>query len=293
MRITGMATPEAAARALAEHVETAVVSRGADGAVAASGGELVSRFRPRRSRPGTRPGRATCSSPRYVAGDLMGLPLAERLRRAVVYAALSVRTATGAVSAATLDELEQALARARTRRSCPNRHPQRRLHELRKSPEAGIARARGGGGAGRSPASRARAARRPAATRRRRPTRHAARLGPGGPRRPERGDDPAEQELPEEVPEHQDQAGREVVHRPPGDAEAGRLRARTRPTSSRSTTATRRWARWSRPGCCSTSNKYAGKYALEHALLDRAPEDEQVHLRRRRASASATSTACR
>ena len=46
----------------------------------------------------------------YVWGDLEGLPLAERLRRAVVYAALSVRTATGAASAATLDELERALA---------------------------------------------------------------------------------------------------------------------------------------------------------------------------------------
>ena len=32
---------------------------------------------------------------------------------------------------------------------------------------------------------------------------------------------------------------------------------------------------------------------LEQALLDRPAEDEQVHLRRQRASASATSTACR
>ena len=127
------------------------------------------RLRPRRSRPGTRRGRATCSSPRYVAGDLKGLPLAERLQRAVVYAALSVQKATGAMSAATLDELEQALGELNPIVPiCPNRHPQRRLHELRKSPEDGIARARGGGGAGRSPASRARAARRPAATRRRR-----------------------------------------------------------------------------------------------------------------------------
>ena len=46
----------------------------------------------------------------YVWGELGGLSLAERLRRAVVYATLSVQTATGAAGAATLDELEQALA---------------------------------------------------------------------------------------------------------------------------------------------------------------------------------------
>jgi len=45
----------------------------------------------------------------YVAGDLMGLPLAERLQRAVVYAALSVQRPTGANSAVTLDELEHAM----------------------------------------------------------------------------------------------------------------------------------------------------------------------------------------
>ena len=46
----------------------------------------------------------------YVWADLAGLPLQERLRRAAVYAALSVRTVTGARSAATLDELERNLA---------------------------------------------------------------------------------------------------------------------------------------------------------------------------------------
>ena len=46
----------------------------------------------------------------YVWGDLGGLPLAERLRRAVVYAALSVQAATGVAGAATRDELERALA---------------------------------------------------------------------------------------------------------------------------------------------------------------------------------------
>jgi hypothetical protein len=45
-----------------------------------------------------------------VWGDLQGLPLVERLRRAVVYSALSVRAATGVAGAVTSDELERALA---------------------------------------------------------------------------------------------------------------------------------------------------------------------------------------
>jgi sugar/nucleoside kinase (ribokinase family) len=107
-RITGMATPEAAAYALANHVETVVVSRGAAGAVAVSGDELVTASAPKvEARDPTGAGDLLVAG--YVAGDLNGLPLAERLHRAVVYAALSVQRATGAMSAATLDELEHAL----------------------------------------------------------------------------------------------------------------------------------------------------------------------------------------
>jgi sugar/nucleoside kinase (ribokinase family) len=108
-RITGMATPEAAAYALANHVETVVVSRGAAGAVAVSGDELVTASAPKvEARDTTGAGDLLVAG--YVAGDLNGLPLAERLHRAVVYAALSVQRATGAMSAATLGELEHALA---------------------------------------------------------------------------------------------------------------------------------------------------------------------------------------
>jgi sugar/nucleoside kinase (ribokinase family) len=107
-RITGMSSPAEAARALAEHVETAVVSVGAGGAVAASNGQLVTASAPTvEVRDTTGAGDLLVAG--YVAGDLNGLPLAERLQRAVVYAALSVRKATGAMSAATLDELEHAL----------------------------------------------------------------------------------------------------------------------------------------------------------------------------------------
>jgi len=108
-RLTGQPTAEEAALALAEHVPTAVVSCGGDGAVAATNSELVRAAAPRVAvRDTTGAGDLLVAA--YVWGDLGGLPLEERLRRAVVYAALSVQSATGAGSAATLDELERALA---------------------------------------------------------------------------------------------------------------------------------------------------------------------------------------
>jgi sugar/nucleoside kinase (ribokinase family) len=107
-RLTGQRTPETAARVLAEHVPTAVVTCGRDGAVAAANGELVRvEAPPVAVRDTTGAGDLLVAA--YVWGDLGGLPLEERLRRAVVYATLSVRTATGASGAATLDELERAL----------------------------------------------------------------------------------------------------------------------------------------------------------------------------------------
>jgi sugar/nucleoside kinase (ribokinase family) len=107
--LSGETTPEAAALALAEHVPTAVVTCGADGAVAASDGAIVTAPAPPVEVRDTT-GAGDLFAAAYVHGDLNGLPLAERLRRAAVYAALSVRTATGAGSAATLHELERALA---------------------------------------------------------------------------------------------------------------------------------------------------------------------------------------
>jgi sugar/nucleoside kinase (ribokinase family) len=108
-RLTGEATADGAALALAESVGTAVVTCGAEGAVAAADGTLCTAAAPPcRARDTTGAGDLFAAA--YVWGDLQGLPLAERLRRAAVYAALSVRTATGAGSAATLQELERALA---------------------------------------------------------------------------------------------------------------------------------------------------------------------------------------
>ena len=50
--------------------------------------------------------------------------------------------------------------------------------------------------------------------------RHADDLGPGGPRRPGGADQAPQRGVPGEVPEREDQARREVVHRPPDDAQA-------------------------------------------------------------------------
>jgi sugar/nucleoside kinase (ribokinase family) len=108
-RLTGEATADGAALALADVVQTAVVTCDSDGAVAASGGELVVVHPPAVEVRDTT-GAGDLLTAAYVWGDLQDQPLGERLRRAVVYAALSVRSATGAGSAATLEELEQALA---------------------------------------------------------------------------------------------------------------------------------------------------------------------------------------
>jgi sugar/nucleoside kinase (ribokinase family) len=110
-RLTGQDDPESAARVLAESVETAVVTCGGEGAVAASAGEVVAVSAPVvEARDTTGAGDLFVAA--YVWGDLAAQPLEERLRRAVVYAALSVRRATGAEGAATRTELERFLAEA-------------------------------------------------------------------------------------------------------------------------------------------------------------------------------------
>jgi ribokinase len=111
LRLTGERDPGRAALALAESVETAVVTCGGDGAVAATDGDSVAVAAPAVDARDTT-GAGDLLTAAYVWGDLAGLPLQERLRRAVVYAALSVRTATGAKGAVTRDELERFLAEA-------------------------------------------------------------------------------------------------------------------------------------------------------------------------------------
>jgi sugar/nucleoside kinase (ribokinase family) len=108
-RLTGTDDPEAAAALLARHAGTAVVSCGAEGAVAVSGDDVVVAPAPAVDVVDTT-GAGDLLAAAYVWGDLQGLPLEERLRRAVVYAALSVRTATGAEGAPRVDELDRALS---------------------------------------------------------------------------------------------------------------------------------------------------------------------------------------
>lgn len=108
-RLTGERAPESAALALAERVATAVVSCGPDGAVAASGGELFHAPAPRVDVIDTT-GAGDLMTAAYVWGELAGLPLPERLRRAVVYASLSVRTPTAAAGALSLADLDRAAA---------------------------------------------------------------------------------------------------------------------------------------------------------------------------------------
>jgi ribokinase len=111
--LTGERDADDAALALARTVATAVITLGEEGAVAAEDGELVTVAAPQAD-PRDTTGAGDLFMAAYVWGDLAGLPLQERLQRAAVYAALSVRTATGAASAATRDELDQAMAQLET-----------------------------------------------------------------------------------------------------------------------------------------------------------------------------------
>jgi sugar/nucleoside kinase (ribokinase family) len=108
-RMTGERTPEEAALALAQHAAVAVVSCGGGGAVAAADGELFRARAPQVDVLDTT-GAGDLLTAAYIWGELAGLPLPERLRRAVVYASLSVRRPTGSAGAVSLAELERAVA---------------------------------------------------------------------------------------------------------------------------------------------------------------------------------------
>jgi sugar/nucleoside kinase (ribokinase family) len=97
-RLTGKPNPEEAALALAEVVQTAVVTCGPDGAVAASEGAVHTAPAPSVEAVDTT-GAGDLFTAAYVWGDLEGLPLEERLRRAVAYASRSVGTHTATAGA--------------------------------------------------------------------------------------------------------------------------------------------------------------------------------------------------
>jgi len=108
--LTGVEDAETAARRLAEHTPCAVVTRGAEGAVAVSGGELL-------RVPGIpvnavdTTGAGDLFTAAYVWADRRGAPLADRLRWASLFAALSVRVPTAVAGASSQAALVAAGAR--------------------------------------------------------------------------------------------------------------------------------------------------------------------------------------
>jgi ribokinase len=105
--VTGESDAEEAAVMLARLVPTAIITLGADGAVAASGGIVAHAEAPRQA------GRALIGAgdlfaAAYVWADLAGSPLAERLALACLYATLSLRAPTVLRGALTLRELVRA-----------------------------------------------------------------------------------------------------------------------------------------------------------------------------------------
>ena len=109
LALSGRRDAAEAAAALAEHVACAVVTLGAEGALAVADGELVrAPGRPVDAVDTT--GAGDLFSAAYVWADLAGLPLHDRLQWAVLYAALSVSVPTAVAGAETLAALVAAAA---------------------------------------------------------------------------------------------------------------------------------------------------------------------------------------
>ena len=105
--VTGRSDPEEAVVVLAGLVATAIVTLGAEGAIAASGGIVAHAEAPRQP---TRAlvGAGDVFAAAYVWADLAGSPLAERLALACLYATLSLRAPSVLRGALSLRELLRA-----------------------------------------------------------------------------------------------------------------------------------------------------------------------------------------
>jgi ribokinase len=109
--LTGAEDPVAAARRLAERVERVVVTLGPQGALEASGGELVVAEGISTGPVVDTTGAGDLFAAAYVCADLSGAAALDRLRWAVLYSALSVRVATAVAGAVTYTALAEAGAR--------------------------------------------------------------------------------------------------------------------------------------------------------------------------------------
>ena len=102
--LTGLRDPEAAAVALAERAPVAIVTLGAEGALAA-GVEGTARVPGVAVEAVDTTGAGDLFAAAYVWADHWGAPLLERLKWAVLYSSLSVRVATAVAGAVTLRAL--------------------------------------------------------------------------------------------------------------------------------------------------------------------------------------------
>jgi ribokinase len=103
--LSGEATVADAARALAERVETVVVTLAADGAMAVSDGSVLEVPAEAVERPIDTTGAGDLLAAAYIWADLRGAGAEERLRWAVLYAGLAVCTPTGVGGAVDLETL--------------------------------------------------------------------------------------------------------------------------------------------------------------------------------------------
>jgi ribokinase len=103
--LSGEETVADAARALAERVETVVVTLAAEGAMALSGGSTIEAPAETIARPVDTTGAGDLLAAAYIWADLRGAEPEDRLRWAVLYAGLAVCTPTGVGGAADLETL--------------------------------------------------------------------------------------------------------------------------------------------------------------------------------------------
>jgi ribokinase len=103
--LSGEETVADAARALGERVETVVVTRAGEGAMALANGTTIEVPAETIERPVDTTGAGDLLAAAYIWADLRGAELEERLRWAVLYAGLAVCTPTGVGGAVDLESL--------------------------------------------------------------------------------------------------------------------------------------------------------------------------------------------